>query len=212
MIEDFIKNVDEEKKEIYYITGKTSVEMLKASPALEKFKAKGIDVLVLNEEVDTIIFPMVTEYKDYKLLHISDAKFEESEEEKKELEEVVKTYDGLLKEFKNTLGESVKDVETTTDLVDSPVKLKVDKEDPAYMMAQMMKQMGQASEAKEPAPILQINPKHELLEKLKDSSDINLVEDAAHVLLDQAKLFDGQELDDTADFILRLNRIMAKAV
>ena len=212
MIEEFVKNVDEEKKEIYYITGKTSLEMLKASPALEKFKAKGIDVLILNEEVDTIIFPMVTEYKEYKLLHISDAKFEESEEDKKEIEKVVKTYEGLLKTFKDTLGESVKDVETTTDLVDSPVKLKVDKEDPAYMMAQMMKQMGQASEAKEPAPILQINPKHELLEKLKDSSDINLVEDAAHVLLDQAKLFDGQELDDTADFILRLNRIMAKAV
>ena len=212
MIEEFVKNVDEEKKEIYYITGKTSLEMLKASPALEKFKAKGIDVLILNEEVDTIIFPMVTEYKEYKLLHISDAKFEESEEDKKEIEKVVKTYEGLLKTFKDTLGESVKDVETTTDLVDSPVKLKVDKEDPAYMMAQMMKQMGQASEAKEPAPILQINPKHELLEKLKDSSDVNLVKDAAHVLLDQAKLFDGQELDDTADFILRLNRIMAKAV
>ena len=212
MIEDFIKNVDEEKKEIYYITGKTSVEMLKASPALEKFKAKGIDVLVLNEEVDTIIFPMVTEYKDYKLLHISDAKFEESEEEKKELEKVVKTYEGLLKTFKDTLGESVKEVETTTDLVDSPVKLKVDKEDPAYMMAQMMKQMGQAGDAKEPAPILQINPKHELLEKLRDSSDVNLIEDAAHVLLDQAKLFDGQELDDTAEFISRLNRIIAKAL
>jgi molecular chaperone HtpG len=212
MIEEFIKNVDEEKKEIYYITGKTSVEMLKASPALEKFKAKGIDVLVLNEEVDTIIFPMVTEYKDYKLLHISDAKFEESEEEKKELEKVVKTYEGLLKTFKDTLGESVKEVETTTDLVDSPVKLKVDKEDPAYMMAQMMKQMGQAGDAKEPAPILQINPKHELLEKLRDSSDVNLIEDAAHVLLDQAKLFDGQELDDTAEFISRLNRIIAKAL
>ena len=212
MIGEFIKNVDEEKKEIYYITGKTSVEMLKASPALEKFKAKGIDVLVLNEEVDTIIFPMVTEYKDYKLLHISDAKFEESEEEKKELEKVVKTYEGLLKTFKDTLGESVKEVETTTDLVDSPVKLKVDKEDPAYMMAQMMKQMGQAGDAKEPAPILQINPKHELLEKLRDSSDVNLIEDAAHVLLDQAKLFDGQELDDTAEFISRLNRIIAKAL
>jgi molecular chaperone HtpG len=212
MIEEFVKNVDEDKKEIYYITGKTSVEMLKASPALEKFKAKGIDVLILNEDVDTIIFQMVTEYKEYKLLHISDAKFEESEEEKKELEEVVKTYDGLLKEFKNTLGESVKDVETTTDLVDSPVKLKIDKEDPAYMMAQMMKQMGQDSDAKEPAPILQINPKHELLEKLKDSSDVNLIDDAAHILLDQAKLFDGQELDDTADFIARLNRMMTKAL
>jgi molecular chaperone HtpG len=210
-IEDFVKNVDEEKKEIYYITGKTSVEMLKASPSLERFKAKGIDVLILNEEVDTIIFPMVTEYKEYKLMHISDAKFELDEEQKKAEEETAKTYEGLIAQFKEALGDSVKEVETTTDLVDSPVKLKEDKEDPAYMMAQMMKQMGQeAPEA--PKPILQINPKHELLVKLKESSDVNLVNDAAHVLLDQAKLFDGQELDDTADFISRLNRIITKAI
>ena len=213
MIEDFVKNIDEEKKEIYYITGKTSVEMLKASPSLERFKAKGIDVLILNEEVDGIIFPMVTEYKEYKLVHISDAKFELDEQETKAQEETAKTYEGLVGQFKEALGESVKDVETTTDLVDSPVKLKEDKEDPAYMMAQMMKQMGQdGGDHPAPKPILQINPKHELLEKLKDSSDVNLVNDAAHVLLDQAKLFDGQELDDTADFISRLNRIITKAI
>jgi len=213
MIEDFVKNVDEEKKEIYYITGKTSVDMLKASPALERFKAKRIDVLILNEEVDSIIFPMVTEYKEYKLVHISDAKFELDEEEKKAEEETAKTYEGLVGQFKEALGDSVKEVETTTDLVDSPVKLKEDKEDPAYMMAQMMKQMGQdGGDHPAPKPILQINPKHELLEKLKDSSDVNLVNDAAHVLLDQAKLFDGQELDDTADFVARLNRIMTKAI
>jgi len=212
MIEEFVKNVDEEKKEIYYLTGKTSLAMLKASPALERFKAKGIDVLVLNEEVDTIIFPMVTEYKDYKLVPVADAKFEESEEEKAKEEEVAKTYEGLAKEFKDALGDAVKSVETTNDLVDSPVAIKVDKEDPSYMMAQMMKQMGQGGDTPDPAPILQINPKHELLMKLKDSSDINLVNDAAHVLLDQAKLFDGQELGDTADFITRLNRIITKAL
>jgi molecular chaperone HtpG len=212
MIEDFVKNVDAEKKEIYYITGKASLSMLKNSPELERFKAKKIDVLVLNEEVDTIIFPMVTEYKEYKLVAVADAKFEESEEEKKEEEEVAKTYEGLAKEFKDALGDSVKSVETTFDLVDSPVKLKEDKEDQAYMMAQMMKQMGQGSDMPEPAPILQINPKHELLLKLKDSVDQNLINDAAHVLLDQAKLFDGRELDDTADFISRLNRIISKAL
>jgi len=212
MIEDFVKNVDEDKKEIYYITGKTSLAMLKSSPALERFKAKGLDVLVLNEEVDTIIFPMVTDYKDYKLVAVADAKFEESEEEKKAEEEVAKTYEGLAKEFKDALGESVKSVETTSDLTDSPVAIKVDKEDPSYMMAQMMKQMGQGGDTPEPAPILQINPNHELLLKLKDSSDVNLVNDAAHVLLDQAKLFDGQEIGDTADFIARLNRIMTKAL
>lgn len=212
MIEDFIKNIDEEKKEIYYITGKTSVAMLKSSPALERFKAKGMDVLILNEEVDTIIFPMVTEYKDYKFVHVTDAKFEESEEEKKAEEEIAKSFEGLAKEFKDALGEAVKSVETTSDLVESPVKLKEDKEDPAYMMAQMMKQMGQDSGAPAPAPILQINPKHELIVKLKDSADQNLISDAAHVLLDQAKLFDGVELDDTADFISRLNRIITKAL
>ncbi|MCD6173298.1 MAG: molecular chaperone HtpG, partial [Sulfurimonas sp.] len=104
MIEDFVKNIDEEKKEIYYIAGKSSLAMLKSSPALERFKAKGIDVLVLNEEVDTIIFPMVTEYKEYKLVPVADAKFEETEEEKKAEEEVAKTYEGLAKEFKDALG------------------------------------------------------------------------------------------------------------
>lgn len=212
MIEEFVKNIDEEKKEIYYLTGKTSLSMLKNSPALERFKAKGIDVLVLNEEVDTIIFPMVTEYKEYKLIAVSDAKFEETEEEKKAEEEVAKTYEGLAKEFKDALGEAVKSVETTSDLTDSPVSIKIDKEDPSYMMAQMMKQMGQGGDTPEPAPILQINPNHELLIKLKDSADQNLINDAAHVLLDQAKLFDGKEIGDTADFIARLNRIISKAL
>ncbi len=212
MIEDFVKNVDEEKKEIYYITGKTSLAQLKASPALERFKAKNIDVLVLNEEVDTIIFPMVTEYKDYKFIHVSDAKFEESEEEKKAEQETAKTYEALVKQLKDVLGDNVKDVETTNELVDSPVKLKEDKEDPAFMMHQMMKQMGQDSGAPAPKPILQINPNHELLKKLNDTSDVNLISDAAWVLFDQAKLFDGIELDDISDFIARLNRIMTKAL
>lgn len=212
MFEDFVKNVDEDKKEIYYITGKTSLSMLKSSPALERFKSRNIDVLVLNEEIDTIVFPMVTEYKEYKFVHVSDAKFTESEEEKKAEQERAKEFEGLVKEIKDSLGESVKSVEVTFDLVDSPVKLKEDKEDPAYMMAQMMKQMGQNTDAPAPAPILQINPNHELIAKLKASADQNLISDAAHVLLDQAKLFEGVELEDTAGFILRLNRIISKAI
>jgi len=100
----------------------------------------------------------------------------------------------------------------TTELTESPVALKIDKEDPSYMMAQMMQQMGQGGEIPPIKPILQINPNHELLAKLKDSADQNLINDAAHVLLDQAKLFDGMELDDTADFIARMNRIMSKAL
>jgi len=211
-IEAFVKNVDEEKKEIFYITGKMALNMLKNSPSLERFKAKGLDVLVLNEEIDTIVFPMVSEYKEYKIVNVTDAKFEESEEEKKKEEELAKEYETLIGEFKTSLGDSVKEIEVTTELTESPVALKIDKEDPSYMMAQMMQQMGQGSEIPPIKPILQINPNHELLAKLKDSADQNLINDAAHVLLDQAKLFDGMEIDDTADFIARMNRIMSKAL
>lgn len=212
MLEEFIKNVDETTKEIYYITGKTSLTMLKNSPALERFKSRGIDVLVLNEEIDTIIFPMVTEYKEYKLVHVNDAKFQESDDDKKAHEDTSKEFEGVIKELKESLGDSVKSVEVTFDLVDSPVKLKEDKEDPAFMMAQIMKQMGQGGDTPTPSPILQINPKHELIIKLKNSADVNLINDAAHLLLDQAKLFDGLQLEDTAGFILRLNRVIAKAI
>jgi molecular chaperone HtpG len=75
-----------------------------------------------------------------------------------------------------------------------------------------MKQMGQGGDVEEPAPILSINPSHELIQKLKDSADQNLVTDAAHVLLDQAKLFDGKEIQDMAEYVTRLNRIMQKAL
>lgn len=223
MITDFVKNFGEdevdgedaekEKKEkIYYITGNSSLSMLKASPALERFKAKGIDVLVLNEEVDGIVFPMVSDYKGYSFVPVGDASFDETEEEKKAVEEVSKTYEGLSKELKDALGDAIKSVEVTTDLVDSPVALKIDKDDAGYMVAQMMKQMGQGGDTPDVAPILQINPNHELLVKLRDSEDQNLINDAAHVLFDQAKIFDGKEITDPADFIARLNRIMAKAL
>lgn len=213
MFGDFVKNVDEEKKEIYYITAKMSLSMLKNSPALERFKAKGIDVLVLNEEIDTIVFPMVSEYNEYKFINVSDAKLEASEEEKKEQEEKAKGLESFVGQLENALGEKVKKVETTFDLTESAVCLKIDKEDPGYMMAQMMKQFGQMGGDIPPIkPILQINPNHELIKKLSDSADMNLIEDAAHVLLDQAKLYEGETLADTAGFIARLNRIMAKAL
>ncbi|MDQ1263646.1 MAG: molecular chaperone HtpG [Campylobacterota bacterium] len=212
MFEDFVKSVDETKKEIYYIAAKASLSMLKNSPSLERFKSRGIDVLVLNEEIDTIVFPMVSEYKEYKFISVNDAVFDESEDEKKSHEEVVKSFESLAKELKDTLGDSVKSVEVTFDLVDSPVKLKDDKDDPAYMMAKIMRQMGQGKEHPLPAPILQINPNHELIVKLREARDQNLISDAAYVLLEQAKLYEGVEVEDMAGFIIRLNRIIAKAI
>ena len=168
---------------------------------------------MLNEEIDTIVFPMVTEYNEYKFVNVTDAKLEESEEEKKEHEEKAKSLEGFVSQLQNALGENVSKVETTFDLTESAVCLKIDKEDQGYMMAQMMKQFGNmGGDFPAPKPILQINPNHELIKKLSDSADMNLIDDAAHVLLDQAKLYEGETLADTAGFIARLNRIMAKAL
>jgi len=209
---EYIEKADSEKKEIYYISAKMDLAILKNSPTLERFKAKGIDVLVMNEEIDTIVMPMITDYKEYKFVNAADAVLDDSEEAKEKEEELTKEYSPLVEEFKKELGEQVSKVEITTELTNSPVALKIDKEDPSYMMAQMMQQMGQSAEMPPIKPILQINPNHEILEKLKNSADQNLINDAAHVLLDQAKLFDGMELSDTADFVTRLNRIMSKAL
>ncbi len=212
MFEEFLKGVDESKKEIYYISAKSSLSMLKNSPSLERFKSRGIDVLVLNEEVDTIVFPMVNEYKEYKFISVNDAKFDESEDDKKEHEAITKEFESLANELKDTLGDRVKKVEVTFDLVDSAVKIKEDVEDSAYMMAKIMKQMGQSSTMPPLVPILQINPKHELVAKLKESRDAALIADAANVLLDQAKLYEGIEIEDMSGFISRLNRIITKAL
>jgi molecular chaperone HtpG len=211
-IEEFVKSCDEEKKEIYYICANMDLNILKNSPQLERFKAKNIDVLVLEKEIDTLVFPMVTEYKDFKLVNVADAELETTEEDKKAEEEVSKDFESIVNELQEVLKDRVTKVEVTSNLTDSAVCLKENKEDPSYMMAQMMKQMGQGSELPEIKPILQINPKHDILEKLKASADQNLIEDAAHVLLDQARLYDGEKLNDTTDFINRMNRIMAKAL
>lgn len=211
-IEEFVKTIDPEKKEIYYITAKMDLNMLKNSPQLERFKAKGLDVLLLNEEIDTIVFPMVHEYKGYRFVNVADAKFEESEAQKREHEEVAKAFEGLIKELKEALGDKVKSVELSHDLTTSPVAIKEDRENPDFMLAQMMRQFGKAGEAPKIAPILLINPKHELIAKLKDATDKNLIADAANVLLEQAKLFAGEQITDPADFIARVGRIMARAL
>ena len=213
-IESFVTKVDETKKEIYYITGKMSLPMLKNSPQLERFKSRGIDVLILNEEVDTIVFPMVNEYKEYKFVSAADATFEESDEEKAADEATVQEYEALTKALSETLSEKVSKVEVTKDLTDSPVCLKADKDDPNFQMAQMMAQMGggMGMEIPEIKPILQINPSHDLLAKLKATSDAELIGDAAFLLFDQAKLAEGQEIDDTAAFITRMNRFMTQAL
>ena len=209
-LDSYIESMPEDQKDIYYITG-TDMQVLKNSPILEQFKAKGYDVLLLADEIDTIVFPMVTEHKEKKLVNVSDAKLDNEEEHKEELEQLNKEYKDLLKELQELLKEEVKEVKISTRLTESPACVVDDKEDPSFAMQQMMKQMGQEF-GEAPKPILEINPKHELIRKIHDSRDQNSLIDVAHLLLDQAILADGRELNNPAEFVSRLNRVLNKAL
>lgn len=209
-LEKYIESMTEGQEDIYYITG-TDEQVLKNSPILEQFKAKGYDVLLLADEIDTIVFPMVTEFKEKKLINVTDAKLDDSEESKKEQETLNETYKDLIKEIQDILSDEIKEVKISTRLTDSPACVIDDKDDPSFAMQQMMKQMGQDM-GEAPKPVLEINPKHELLQKIHDSRDQNSLTDVAHLLLDQAMLADGRELTSPAEFVARLNRVMTKAL
>ncbi|MGM0519332.1 MAG: molecular chaperone HtpG [Campylobacterota bacterium] len=204
-------NADTEQKAIYYIVGENE-NVLRNSPLLEAYKKNDIEVLILDDkEIDEIITPMYGTYKEWEFKDITSCeapKVEQSEEEKKEVEE---KFEDITKKIKDILGESVTDVRVTNRLSDSPSCVVKDGGDAQMaQMAQMMKAMGQ--EMPDTAPILEINPEHEIVSKLKDTNDDSTLQDVSWVLLDQAKLSEGMEITDTVAFAQRLSRITAKAL
>ena len=204
-LKSYKESMSEDQKEIFYITGEDE-KILKNSPLLEKFKAKNYNVLILDEDVDSVVFPMVTEYDKTPMKSVQDVKFDdETEANAEESKE-------LLEKLTSILSDEVKAVKVSTNLVDSPVCIVADKEDQNYMMAQIMKQMGQMDGMPEVKPILEINPKNEVFAKISENSDDSLIEDVARLLLDQARLFNGEQVKDSVAFIERMNRVMIKAL
>ncbi len=212
-LNDYIEREKEKEnraKEIYYIIG-DNINLLKNSPLLESYKKNDLEVLLLDDrEVDEIVTPMIGEYKEWKFVDIATVDALESKESKEELEELNKEYEGLIKIIKDTLGESVKDVRMTTRLTESPSCVVPDSSDPMVSMRAMFKQLGQ--EEPELPLILELNGKHPILEKLKGSSDIPLIQESAWLLLDSAKLAEGIEPKDKVGFAKRVTDILSKVV
>jgi molecular chaperone HtpG len=195
---------------IYYIVGEDE-RVLRNSPLLESYKKNNIEVLILDDkEIDEVITPSIGAYKDWQLKDITSCdapSVEQSEDEKKEVEEKFKD---IVEKIKNALGEDVKEVKTTSRLSDSPSCVVKDPNDPMAQMAAMMKSMGQ--EVPVSAPILEINPDHNIVKALNNCSDDSMIEDISWLLLDQAKMAEGIEIKDTVAFTKRLNSIMSKAL
>ncbi len=210
-LEKYKEVADSEQKAIYYIIGDNE-NVLRNSPLLESYKRNDIEVLILDDkEIDEIITPMYGAYKEWEFKDITSCeapKVEQTEEEKKEVEE---KYKDVTEKIKEILGEAVKEVKVTSRLSESPSCVVKDAGDAQMaQMMQMMRAMGQ--EMPQSAPILEINPNHEIVTKLNGLADDKMLEDVSWVLLDQAKLSEGLEITDTVAFAQRLSRITAKAL
>lgn len=199
----------EEQKAIYYITG-GSESLLRSSPLLEIYKKKDLEVLILDDEIDEIVFSGVDKFGETDLKAVNKAATTDDfkDEGEKDQAEALKP---LLDKLKAILGDRVKDVRSSLRLADSPSCIVSDEEEPSLQMQQMLRAMGQ-KELPASKPTLEINPDHEIVKKMLARPDEATTSDAAWLLLDQALLLEGVPLEDPANFVQRLNRILTLSI
>ncbi|MDR0486690.1 MAG: molecular chaperone HtpG, partial [Treponema sp.] len=217
---DYVGRMKGDQKNIYYITGGDE-KTLRASPLLEAYRAKEIEVLIMDDEIDDLVIPTLHSYRketpgtdgkteaqtwELKAVNRSGADEELGEKKDKTAEKEAKP---VIEKIKKALGDRVKEVKLSRRLHDSPSCIVADENDPSIQMAQMLKAMGQTS-MPEIKPILEVNGDHPIVTGLRDIDDEERIADTAAVLLDQALLVEGIKLNDPADFVKRLNRLLAK--
>ena len=180
--------------------------MLRNSPLLEIYKRKDLEVLVLDDDIDEIVFSGIDKYGDIDLKAVNKASTSEDLKDEAEPDKA-EALKPLLDKLKATLGDRVKDVRASVRLADSPSCIVSDEEEPSLKMQQMMRAMGQ-KDIPALKPTLEINPDHEIIRKLLARPSDATQEDAAWLLFDQALLMEGVPLEDPATFVQRLNRIL----
>jgi molecular chaperone HtpG len=193
------------QKSIYYITGGEE-SLLRTSPLLEIYSKKDIEVLILDDDIDEIVFSGIEKYGEIDLKAVNKAATSEDLKDEADADQTERLKP-LLDKLKTTLGDRVKDVRASVRLADSPSCIVSDEEEPSMQMQQMLRAMGQEN-IPVPKPTLEINPDHEIIKKLLARADDAVSEDAAWLLLDQALLMEGVPLKDPAIFVQRLNRIL----
>ena len=194
-----------EQKSIYYITG-GSESLLRTSPLLEIYKKKDLEVLILDDDFDEIVFSGIEKYGEIDLKGINKASTSEDLKDEAEPDKA-ESLKPLLEKIKAVLGDRVKDVRASVRLADSPSCIVSDEEEPSMKMQQMLRAMGQ-KDIPALKPTLEINPDHEIIRKLVARSSDENADDAAWLLFDQALLMEGVPLEDPANFVQRLNRVL----
>jgi molecular chaperone HtpG len=216
---DYVSRMKEGQEAIFYISGEDAAKLAQ-SPHLEGFKAKGVEVLLLSDHVDEFWLQHITEFDGKPLKSITrgaadldQIKADETTSEEDKAEEA--DLSALIAAIKAELGETVKDVRPSKRLTDSPVCLIADEGDMDVNLERLLKRHGQL---KDGLPrVLELNPTHAIIIKLaerakaKNASGDRLLKDAAHLLLDQARIVEGETPADPAEFARRLGTVMARA-
>jgi molecular chaperone HtpG len=204
---DYIGRMKPEQEKIYYVTAET-FNAAKNSPHLEVFRKKGIEVILLSDRVDEWVVSHLTEFEGKQLVSVAKGGLDlgklEDEAEKKEQEKDASEFKELTDKIGKSLGERVKEVRVTHRLTDSPACLVADEHDVSGNLARILKAAGQ--QAPSSKPILEINPKHPVVLRLKYEEA--KFDDWSAVLFEQALLAEGGQLDDPATFVKRINDLM----
>jgi molecular chaperone HtpG len=206
---DYVSRMKPEQDKIYYVTADTYTAA-RNSPHLEIFRKKGIEVLLLGDRVDEWMAAHLTEFEGKPLQSVAKGGLDlgklADEDEKKVQEQAAGENKDLLERLKKALGDKVKDVRITHRLTESPVCLVSDEQDLSMHLERMLKAAGQSVPTTK--PILEINPQHSIVQRLKGESDDARFGEWTQLLFDQALLAEGGTLEDPAGFVKRLNHLM----
>ena len=219
-LDEYIERMKDGQEEIYYLTGESRTA-IESSPHLEAFVEKGYEVLYLSDPVDELMGQSVFEYQDKKLKSVGKGSVElgteeEKKEAEKELEEKNKTHGDLMGRLQKSLDDHVKQVRLSTRLTTSPVCLVADEFDMSPHLEKLLRQTEGASGMPSQKRIMEINPKHELLEKLQARFDADaddaLLDEYAQLLLGYGLLAEGSDLPDPAAFNQLVAKLMVQGI
>jgi len=208
-LEDYIGRMKEGQEKIYYITAE-SFAAAKNSPHLEVFRKKGIEVLLLSDRIDEWLVSHLTEFDDKPLQSVARGDLDlgkiGDEEEEKATEEANEEFKDVIERVKKSLGDRISDARMSKRLTDSPSCLVLNEQDMSAQMQQILEAAGQyAPKAK---PILELNSAHKLVSKLKKIKQDDSFNDWVSLLFEQAQLAAGNQLEDPAGFVMRVNRLL----
>jgi molecular chaperone HtpG len=204
---DYLARAKDGQDKIYYVTA-DSYAAAKNSPHLEIFRKKGVEVLLLTDRVDEWMISFLTAFEGKDLVSVAKGDLNlgtlEDETEKKQHEETETQFKELVEKMKAALADKAKDVRVTFRLTDSPACLVADENELSGNLVRMLKAAGQA--APDAKPILEINPEHPLVQRLKYEEA--KFSDWSHILFDQASLAEGGHLSDPSAFVRRVNEML----